>query len=147
MIYFLRGKTSGTIKIGTTVRLSQRIAGLTTEVKEAFEVLGICKGSFEEENALHRKFCKFRTRGREWFSPDPSIFAYVAENCLPWDGADEVPLGYLVSPVVSLELKQAIESVARKDHRKVGPMIVILLREALAARGQLRHGVKTHCPE
>ncbi len=44
--------------------------------------------------------------------------------------------GYQLPTRVDDDMRAALEKVAREDRRKVGPMVVILLEEALKARGE-----------
>ncbi len=49
MIYFAQPVGGGNIKIGTTVRLSVRIAQLQTQYKTDLTVLGVMDGSYADE--------------------------------------------------------------------------------------------------
>lgn len=83
MIYFLRHKETGLIKIGTTKDLSARLAFLTIQ-HGALELLGLHDGYETEEQALHIKFCSLNQRGilfgREWFRADKPLLEYIRAN-------------------------------------------------------------------
>lgn len=93
MIYFVRLGSRGPVKIGTTIRLSVRLAQLRHEHGPDLRVLAVGDGSFPEEKALHRRFGHLR-RGGEWFEPGRDLLRYIAEEGRRWDGADEVPPVY-----------------------------------------------------
>jgi hypothetical protein len=90
MIYFVQVKPDGLIKIGTTIRLSVRLAQLQIEHGAKFTVLGILDGSYADESALHRQFLSLRQQG-EWFDPAPELLTFIADETRPWDGRDERP--------------------------------------------------------
>jgi hypothetical protein len=98
MIYFLQEPDGGPIKIGTTIRLSQRVKQLEKEQGVPLRVLGVMDGSYADETALHGRFVRDE-RGREWFRANTELTAFIAAETRPWDGTDEVPLSALGVPV------------------------------------------------
>jgi hypothetical protein len=98
MIYFLQEPDGGPIKIGTTIRLSQRVKQLEKEQGVPLRVLGVMNGSYADETALHGRFVR-DGRGREWFRANTELTAFIAAETRPWDGTDEVPLSALGVPV------------------------------------------------
>lgn len=99
MIYFVRAVDEiGPIKIGTTIRLSARLKQLESEYGVPLHLLGVLPGSFAEERALHDKFSHLQADG-EWFLWAPELMDFIARECSPWDGVDEVPLSALGKPV------------------------------------------------
>jgi hypothetical protein len=98
MIYFLQEPDGGPIKIGTTIRLSQRVKQLEKEQGVPLRVLGVMNGSYADETALHGRFVR-DGRGREWFRANTELTAFIAAETRPWDGIDEVPLSALGVPI------------------------------------------------
>jgi hypothetical protein len=90
VIYFIR-KPDGPIKIGTTIRLSERLQQLALEYGEGLEVLGVAEGSFEVERGLHSRFRHLRLVG-EWFEPGDDLIGFIVSDGRPWDGSDEKPV-------------------------------------------------------
>lgn len=109
MIYFLRDG-QGHIKIGTTVRLSERKCQLESEVGEPLEVVGVMGGSYREESALHRRFADHNIVN-EWFEPHADLLAFIEENAAPWDGVDEKPQ-YAIAKIDALVMRDARVVVA-----------------------------------
>lgn len=73
VVYFARRERL--IKIGTTTRLSARMASLHAEA------LATQPGDLVRERQLHRRFAHLRApgRSREWFYPEPDLVAYINE--------------------------------------------------------------------
>lgn len=90
MIYFIRRPDCNRIKIGTTIRLSQRLKQLVAEHGPGLEVLAVAEGSFEQERELHHRFGHLRDVG-EWFEPGDDLVGFIVAECKEWDGSDEVP--------------------------------------------------------
>lgn len=69
MIYFIRGKQSGLVKIGYTGGDGQsRLAQLQTGSPEELELVATVDGGLDVEKRYHDMFATSRTRG-EWFKP------------------------------------------------------------------------------
>jgi hypothetical protein len=88
VIYFIQPRAGGLIKIGTTIRLSDRLKQLATECGEELQVLAVVEGSRPEERDLHQRFGHLRRHG-EWFEPGDDLLAFVVRDAQPWDGQDE----------------------------------------------------------
>jgi hypothetical protein len=95
VIYFIRDESNGTIKIGTTVCLTDRLKQLESEVNEDLDVkaglrvLAVVPGSYADERALHKRFDYCRDHG-EWFNPVSELTDLIRTDGQPWDGTDEV---------------------------------------------------------
>lgn len=79
MIYFIRGKESGKIKIGYSIHPGQRKRDLQTAHYEPLEVIGLLHGPPSLEAELHERFGRYRIRG-EWFKPGERLLAFIEEN-------------------------------------------------------------------
>jgi hypothetical protein len=97
VIYFLRAEQdsgdikAGWIKIGTTIRLSERLKQIAAEIGHSPTVLAVLDGAYAEERALHDRFSDIR-QWCEWFHAGPDLLLLIATETKPWDGTDEVPL-------------------------------------------------------
>jgi hypothetical protein len=94
-IYFARlgDSLSDPIKIGVTQNLAHRIKTLEDEYGCRIEVLGIMRGSWETEQALHHRFREFRVRRTEQFVPAEEILRFVKCHCRPWEARTPPPPG------------------------------------------------------
>jgi hypothetical protein len=88
MVYFIQGITGGLIKIGTTVRLTERLRTLCKEYGEELRVLAVIDGSYQKEKSLHRRFSHINIEN-EWFSPSDDLLGFIVETGREWDGTDE----------------------------------------------------------
>ena len=79
MIYFIRGKESGNIKIGFSNMPKKRKTNLQTAHYEELEFIGFMNGSREDEARIHEMFTKFRIRG-EWYRPAPDLIDFVTKS-------------------------------------------------------------------
>lgn len=84
MIYFIQPKAGGPIKIGTTVRLGQRLKQLAAESGAELQVLAVVDGGFREEKSLHQRFAHLRQVG-EWFEPGDDLLGFIVNDGKPWD--------------------------------------------------------------
>jgi hypothetical protein len=106
MIYFTRAKQdtgeikAGMIKIGTTIRLSERLKQLPVEYGTDVELIAVLDGDHTTEGDLHRQFDHLRVVG-EWFLPDEDLLEFIAARGREWDGIDEAP----PMPCMSKDLK------------------------------------------
>lgn len=84
-VYVARGRTSGLLKIGRTLKLAPRLRDLATQHQEPVDALAAIPARGLYENALLRRFAPslFAGRGREWFHDDGAIRAFV--EALPAD--------------------------------------------------------------
>lgn len=77
MIYFIRGRESGRIKIGYTAGdPERRLAALQTGSSEVLELVVAVDGDQQRERALHRQLAAARLTG-EWFSPTLEVLSMV----------------------------------------------------------------------
>jgi hypothetical protein len=97
LIYFIANRDRSGIKIGTTIRLSERLKQLAAEHGEGLEVLAVVDGSYETEKGIHRRFSHLRIVN-EWFEPGDDLVGFIVSEGREWDGRDEVPLAALGTP-------------------------------------------------
>jgi hypothetical protein len=90
VIYFIKRPDDGRIKIGTTVRLSQRLRQLVAEHGNGLIVLAVTDGDRDIEQALHQRFAGLRIVG-EWFEPGDDLLGFIVAEAREWDGSDEAP--------------------------------------------------------
>lgn len=134
MIYFLRAEQTsynkrtgntievGYVKIGTTVRLSQRLKQIATNIGHTPTVLGVLDGGYAEEAALHERYKGFR-RGGEWFDPEHSnLLTLIDDEARPWDGVDEKPDCLAVQIRGSEEWRAWVDRAARFNGTNVTSM-------------------------
>jgi hypothetical protein len=137
MIYFVQVPPSGLIKIGCTrnaVSLSSRLGVLNSQHRVKLALLGVMEGDVAQERSIHLRFHAFRTRlkgQREWFHPDQSILDFIAANT----SLIEPGPPCIVQVRCSAAFYSAIEQLATKDHRRITQMSLMLIEEALTARG------------
>lgn len=76
-IYFVRGLTSGLVKIGASYHLPARLHGLANQWREPVELFASVRAMPSLEWELHDLFADLLepARGREWFRDDGSIAA------------------------------------------------------------------------
>lgn len=73
-IYFIQGENGGSIKIGYTKDVSERIKALQTGHPDTLVCLDLFPGSMPMETLIHRDLRKYRIRPNgEWFKPDPYV--------------------------------------------------------------------------
>lgn len=82
MVYFVRSKASGLIKIGTSRRLGTRVAALRGEAGSEVELLGVVQGGLDTEDDIHAMFQQHRVKG-EWFKPHAELMAHIAVHAAP----------------------------------------------------------------
>ncbi len=88
MVYFVQAIDGGRIKIGTTIRLSERLGQLDYQYRVSHRVLGVIDGGYAEERALHEKFSHLRETG-EFFADRIELREFIEAECRPWDGSDD----------------------------------------------------------
>ncbi len=88
MVYFAQSTRGGLIKIGTSLKLRERLHSLSKKRHEPLRVLGIIEGRHREERAVHDRFAHLRVEG-EWFSPGDDLLAFISSECAPWDASQE----------------------------------------------------------
>jgi hypothetical protein len=123
---------AGWIKIGTTVRLTERLRQIQRDIRHLPTVLGVMNGSHADETALHRKFEAFHRVG-EWFDPHDLLLAFIKTEAREWDGEDEAPPNPHRAPIrLSAE---AIRS-ARIASGYTGESVAEYASRVLAERGK-----------
>lgn len=70
-VYFARCSPSGLIKIGCSVGPDGRAENLKWEVGQPLRVLFTVPGSFDKEQAYHRRYASCRSHGEFFFEADP----------------------------------------------------------------------------
>jgi hypothetical protein len=76
VVYFIREKGTGCIKIGKTTDVRGRIKGLQTGSPQGLQLLAVVPGYTEVEERLHRRFAADRVSG-EWFRPSSELLAFI----------------------------------------------------------------------
>jgi hypothetical protein len=80
VIYFIRRKSDGAIKIGTTICLGDRLATIRREIGESVEMLGIVSGGRVREKILHWCFSSTRlSPSEEWFEASTELFDMIKQ--------------------------------------------------------------------
>jgi hypothetical protein len=67
------------IKIGVGTNPESRLAGMQTGNAKKLKIVGLMRGSFELEGAIHRRFEASHIRG-EWFKDTPELRAFIAKH-------------------------------------------------------------------
>lgn len=117
MIYFLRAEQdteslkAGWIKIGTTIRLSERIKQIAAKIGHTPTILAILNGSFAEERALHDRFSGCLA-WREWFYPYDELLQLIADEGRDWDVADDEPVS---NRTVGIRVYEDFADLARRS--------------------------------
>ena len=88
MIYFIQAVDGGPIKIGTTVRLTERLRALSREFGKELRVLAVTDGSYDQEKALHQRFAHLNVVN-ELFEPGDDLLGFIVQRGRQWDGKDE----------------------------------------------------------
>jgi hypothetical protein len=129
VIYFVERPGDGHIKIGTTIRLSERLKQLMAEYGDGLVVLAIVEGDHRGEYGLHRRFAHLRTVG-EWFEPGDDLLGYIVAEGQEWDGSDDDP-GYL-SAKLPVDVIESARIVAAYRGETITEMLGDILRPILA---------------
>jgi hypothetical protein len=131
MIYFAQPSDGGRIKIGTTIRLSQRLKQLAAEHGCDLHVLAVQDGGPDDEVLLHRRFAHLRAVG-EWFEPGDDLVGFIMAEGRPWDGSDDTD----TKPVrldLGLDDHERIERSARRLGLSKSAYVRMALFERLEA--------------
>lgn len=115
MIYFIQPIEGGPIKIGTSIRLTQRLKELAAAHQCELRVLAVMAGGYAEEAELHRKFSHLKVVN-EWFEAGDDLLGFIVESANQWDGVDEVPPVLALSPA------------------KIGSEAIVLAKKAAALK-------------
>lgn len=81
-IYFIRANGTGPVKIGFSTDYQARIASMMTSHARQLRLVAVIRGSHTDEQALHKRFAKYRVRG-EWFRVAGELAKYL--ESLPTD--------------------------------------------------------------
>lgn len=76
-VYFIRGTTTGRIKIGESMNVPQRFRALQSAASETLELLLVIGNA--RDNTFHKKFRKYRLRG-EWYEGSPALLKFIASR-------------------------------------------------------------------
>lgn len=138
MIYFIKAEHSGRIKIGTTIRLSERLKAITKDAGEPLRILAVVDGSFPEEKSLHDRFSHLRAFG-EWFEPGDDLLGFIVETGREWDRSDEETTRERKTVAVTLkgseEWKNWLERAAKHCRLTVSAFIDTAAMELAKSRG------------
>jgi DNA-binding XRE family transcriptional regulator len=74
MVYFI--KQNDYIKIGYTNNFNKRLNQLQVSSPVKLEVLGIIKGTKDDESNYHKMFSKYHSNG-EWFNCNEELISYI----------------------------------------------------------------------
>lgn len=69
----------GTIKIGCTSQLEDRLRYLCAQTKQDVELLAFRLGTFDDERALHHSLAEHVEHGREFYLPNPPVLDAINE--------------------------------------------------------------------
>jgi len=105
-IYFIQNGLEGDIKIGFSLNPNERIKSLQTGSPSTHRILLVKEGTQKDEEGLHKKFKKFRTKG-EWFEPNEEILIFI----------DQEKENKKNEKIVELETK--VEHLTNKDQKIV----------------------------
>lgn len=81
-IYAARILKDGTIKIGVSGKLKQRIQAIRNSQKSCIELLGIMPGSLANEQLLHRALSSSRSF-REYYHDTPQVQSFIQTYLVP----------------------------------------------------------------
>jgi hypothetical protein len=88
LVYFIQAVEGGRIKIGTTIRLTERLKTLAKEAGSELRVLAVVDGDRKIEKGLHRRFSQLRAVG-EWFEPGDDLLGFIVQEGREWNGENE----------------------------------------------------------
>lgn len=144
MIYFARALDL--IKIGFSRKPMRRVSGLRLDGIKP-KLLGVMRGGFAEERALHLRFAYVRHHG-EWFTATKELHDFIEANamksyddddCHEESDADLVHIGFRARKPLAETLKKHFGStafgaraicIAAGEALKVGLDPVMLIRKA-----------------
>ena len=81
IVYFIRCKVTGRVKIGTTLNLQQRLSALRGSSPTELEVIGFVDSSDWPEKDLHGRFREHRLHG-EWFEGVDQILGFARRQSI-----------------------------------------------------------------
>jgi hypothetical protein len=132
VIYFIKRPNDGRIKIGTSVRLVDRLKQLACEFGEGLAVLAVVDGHKDEERSLHRRFAHLRVVG-EWFEPGDELLGLITTEGREWDGNNETS-AIDIRLLIDGDLYRRIQAVADREGNSVAAYIRAALSRDLKRR-------------
>jgi hypothetical protein len=81
VVYFIKAKRSGLIKIGKANNPISRLKTMQTGSADRLTLLGYIPGSHAEESALHKRFASLRQSG-EWFKPGDELLGVIESEAI-----------------------------------------------------------------
>ena len=80
-VYFIRGVTTGLIKIGSSTDVRRRLAAHQSLSPDNIEIVGVLPGGGASlEKRLHRRFRTLANHG-EWFRPGNELIDFIRTEC------------------------------------------------------------------
>lgn len=81
VVYFVRGRACGLIKIGRATNFAARLSAIRSQSPDGIEALGVIETNDPKrtEAEIHLRFAKLRERG-EWFRDDEEIHRFMADH-------------------------------------------------------------------
>jgi hypothetical protein len=76
LVYFIRARGMGDIKIGKTNHVRQRVKSLFSSCSRGVDLIACHPAKIEDETELHRDFERHRLCG-EWFRPGDEILSHL----------------------------------------------------------------------
>jgi hypothetical protein len=80
VVYFIRRKSDGLVKIGTTTNLRWRVNALRQGWDSEVEILGVCSGGVQLEATIHRYFRKRRMGRTELFQESKGMRLFIQQH-------------------------------------------------------------------
>ena len=74
LVYFI--ECAGRIKIGVAENPKSRLIKLQTGSPHKMKLLAVCRGGYEKEKALHKRFSHLRENG-EWFKETQELLYFI----------------------------------------------------------------------
>ncbi len=87
-VYFIQNQKTGHIKIGKSIAVNKRLNGLSREVGDPLELLGVIEGYSDLEYKLHSQFQDIRIHG-EWFMNSPELLEFISKKSIPLCDLDD----------------------------------------------------------
>ncbi len=127
MIYFIQPVDGGRIKIGTTIRVADRLIQLCKESGQTLRVLAVLEGSFDEEADLHRRFAHLRAVN-EWFEPGDDLLGFIVEAGQEWDASEAISASIRLPG----ELARDARTVANREGKTLPQWVIAVLTPIVA---------------
>ena len=130
VVYFLKARSLGLIKVGVTKNLEQRLRHLAAMSPDALILMGLfdCHNYGRAERELHSQFSHLRAHG-EWFNPGDDLVEWIAMNGCPATKRVLVAQRWLDYPVVRgagglarARERRAISRIQREGGHAVPPL-------------------------